>query len=138
MDCREEVAMIERRFKHLPGLEGFHADLIGQRLHVKYDAAKLTASAIAAAVADAGMRAWLEHEEPVAAGDRGRPRRAPRCWPAPAPAFGAGLVAGVSPTRRAAPGDRAATPCSIAAGVPLTARKAWQRRCEHGRSTSTC
>ena len=56
MDCREEVAMLERRFKSLPGLEGFHADLIGQRLHVKYDAAKLSASTIASAVADAGMR----------------------------------------------------------------------------------
>jgi copper chaperone CopZ len=44
MDCREEVALIERRFKNLPGLEDFSADLIGQRLHVKYDAAKLSAS----------------------------------------------------------------------------------------------
>jgi len=69
MDCREEVAMLERRFKSLPGLEGFHADLIGQRLHVKYDAAKLSSSTIASAVADAGMRAWLEHEEPIASND---------------------------------------------------------------------
>src|SRR3982751_7040058 len=69
MDCREEVAMIERRFKHLKGLEAFSADLIGQRLHVKYDAAKLSSTAITAAVADAGMRAWLEHEQPGAAGD---------------------------------------------------------------------
>jgi Cd2+/Zn2+-exporting ATPase len=65
MDCREEVAMIERRFKHLRGLEAFSADVMGKRLHVKYDAAVLTTSAIAAAVAEAGMRAWLEHEEPV-------------------------------------------------------------------------
>ena len=36
------------------GLEDFSADLMGQRLHVKYDAAKLSASAIAGAVADAG------------------------------------------------------------------------------------
>ena len=35
MDCREEVTMLERRFKNLPGLEDFSADLIGQRLHVK-------------------------------------------------------------------------------------------------------
>ena len=48
MDCREEVALIERRFKHLPGLEDFSPDLVGQRLHVKYDAAKLSASAISA------------------------------------------------------------------------------------------
>src|SRR5262245_16070786 len=77
MDCREEVAMIERRFKHLNGLEDFSADLIGQRLHVKYDAARISASAIAAAVADAGMRAWLEHEQPLPMGDeRARRRRA--------------------------------------------------------------
>ena len=43
MDCREEVAMLERRFKNLPGLEDFSADLMGQRLHVTYDAARLTA-----------------------------------------------------------------------------------------------
>src|SRR5262245_64981426 len=75
MDCREEVARIERRFKNLPGLEDFSADLIGQRLHVKYDAAKLSASAIAGAVADAGMRAWLEHEEPLTLPDAPARRR---------------------------------------------------------------
>ena len=66
MDCREEVVALERRFKNLPGLEAFDADLMARRLHVKYDAAKLTTTAIAGAVADAGMRAWLEHEEPLA------------------------------------------------------------------------
>jgi Cd2+/Zn2+-exporting ATPase len=75
MDCREEVAMLERRFKNLIGLEDFSADLMGQRLHVKYDAAKLTASAIADAVAETGMRAWLEHEEPIALGDAAERRR---------------------------------------------------------------
>src|SRR5918996_1521421 len=75
MDCREEVVLLERRFKNLPGLEDFSADLMGQRLHVKYDAAKVSASAIAAAVADAGMRAWLEHEEPIATGEQGSRRR---------------------------------------------------------------
>jgi Cd2+/Zn2+-exporting ATPase len=78
MDCREEVAMLERRFKNLDGLEDFSADLMGQRLHVKYDAARLTASTITDAVADTGMRAWLEHEEPIAvsAGDEQRRRAA--------------------------------------------------------------
>src|SRR5947207_14834241 len=65
MDCREEVAMLERRFRNLAGLEDFSADVMGQRLHVKYDAARIDAAAIADAVADTGMRAWLEHEEPV-------------------------------------------------------------------------
>jgi len=122
MDCREEVALLERRFKNLPGLEGFHADLMGQRLHVKYDAAKLTASAIAGAVADAGMRAWLEHEEPVATGDRATRRRrvllaASAAWYAGALIFawtGAGNLA-----------VNACYAASIAFSLPLTARKAW-------------
>jgi Zn2+/Cd2+-exporting ATPase len=70
MDCREEVALLERRFKNLPGIESFSADVIGQRLHVAYDAAKLSTSGIAGAVADTGMQAWLEHEEAVAIGPR--------------------------------------------------------------------
>src|SRR5438046_1453728 len=91
MDCREEVALLERRFKTLRGLEAFSADLMGRRLHVKYDAAKLTASAIADAVADAGMRAWLEHEEPIATSDEAARRRRVLIWTSGI-AFAAGLV----------------------------------------------
>jgi Cd2+/Zn2+-exporting ATPase len=91
MDCREEVAMLERRFKNLTGLEDFSADLMAQRLHVKYDAAKLTASAIADAVADTGMRAWLEHEEPLIDTESAGRRR--RAFVA---ASGAALVAGLA------------------------------------------
>ena len=65
MDCHEEVAILERRLKGLSGLEALHADILGQRLNIKYDAAKLSASTIAEAVAQTGMRAWLEHERPV-------------------------------------------------------------------------
>ncbi|MGE3705476.1 MAG: heavy metal translocating P-type ATPase [Vicinamibacterales bacterium] len=77
MDCREEVALIERRFRSLPGLEEFNADVIARRLHVRYDASKLSTAAITAAVADAGMRAWLEHEEPVGGTD---PQASRRRW----------------------------------------------------------
>jgi Cd2+/Zn2+-exporting ATPase len=63
MDCHEEVAILERRLKGLTGLEALDADVVGQRLRVQYDAAKLTTSRIAEAVAQTGMRAWLEHEE---------------------------------------------------------------------------
>jgi Cd2+/Zn2+-exporting ATPase len=63
MDCHEEVALLERRLKHLAGLESLSADVIGGRLHVQYDAARLSTGTISAAVADTGMRAWLEHEE---------------------------------------------------------------------------
>ena len=68
MDCNEEVVILERRLKPLVGLEALSADLIGQRLHVKYDAAKLTTSAIVDAVGETGMRMWLEHEEPMLGG----------------------------------------------------------------------
>jgi Cd2+/Zn2+-exporting ATPase len=42
------------------------ADVIGQRLHVQYDAAKLTTADMVDAVGQTGMRMWLEHEEPRA------------------------------------------------------------------------
>ena len=64
MDCHEEVAILERRLKHLTGLEAMSADVLGGRLLVTYNAARLSASAISDAVADTGMRAWLEHEHP--------------------------------------------------------------------------
>jgi Cd2+/Zn2+-exporting ATPase len=120
LHCREEVALIERRFRNLPGLEDFSADVMTQRLHVKYDAAIVSASAIAGAVADAGMRAWLEHEEPIAAGAPG--------WRTAllglsGAALGAGLVTAWAGMNAAAP---AAYAVSIAAGVPLTLRKAWR------------
>ena len=73
MDCHEEVAILKQRLGKLAGLEALDADVIGQRLRVKYDAARLTTSRIAEAVAQTGMRAWLEHEEPrpvTAAGTR--------------------------------------------------------------------
>ena len=65
MDCHEEVAILERRLSRLSGLEALDADVLGQRLRIKYDASRLTTSAIAEAVAQTGMRAWLEHESTV-------------------------------------------------------------------------
>jgi Cd2+/Zn2+-exporting ATPase len=66
MDCHEEVVILERRLKPLAGLESMSADVIGQRLHVQYDAAKLTTADMVDAVGQTGMRIWLEHEEPRA------------------------------------------------------------------------
>jgi Cd2+/Zn2+-exporting ATPase len=123
MDCREEVALIERRFKHLRGVEDFEADLMGQRLHVKYDAAKLSTSTIAAAVADAGMQAWLEHEEPVATGEAARRVRTVLLATSGL-TLAAGLAAEWSGAPALVPGFLYAG--SVLAGVPLTARKAWQ------------
>jgi Cd2+/Zn2+-exporting ATPase len=65
MDCHEEVAILERTLKRLTGIEALDADVMGQRLRVKHDAAVLTPSRIAEAVARTGMRAWLEHETAV-------------------------------------------------------------------------
>jgi Cd2+/Zn2+-exporting ATPase len=76
MDCHEEVAILEKRLTKLSGLEAFDADVLGQRLKIKYDAAKLSTSTIADAVAQTGMRAWLEHEAPVGTAPSAATRRA--------------------------------------------------------------
>ena len=121
MCCREELALIERRFKHLPGVETFTADLMGQRLHVTYDAAKLSTSAITAAVADAGMSAWLEHEEPIMAHASSRTRQGLLV------ASGAALAGGLAAValNLAPVVSQVCFALSVATGVPLSARKAW-------------
>jgi len=120
MDCREEVKLLERRFKTLAGLEEFSADVVGQRLHVKYDAARLSASTITDAVADTGMRAWLEHEEPVAATPSSERLRRALVWASGA-ALGAGLLVEQSQAAQFAP---ALFALSIAAGISVVGRRA--------------
>jgi cation transport ATPase len=56
-------------------LEALDADVVGQRLRIKYDAARLTTARIAEAVAQTGMRAWLEHDQPVGAAPSAATRR---------------------------------------------------------------
>src|SRR6185436_15074566 len=94
MDCHEEVVILERRLKPLAGLEAISADVVGQRLHVTYDAAKLTTAAMVDAVGQTGMRMWLEHEQPRASA---RDVRA-RLWftAASGGALAAGFAAGVA------------------------------------------
>jgi len=121
MDCREEVALLERRFKSLKGLEAFSADLMGQRLHVKYDAAKISASTIVAAVADAGMRAWLEHEEPIASGDAGARLRL-ALLAISATTFAAGLAADAAGVTSLV--STVLFAAAVATAAPLTLRKA--------------
>ena len=137
MDCREEVALIERRFKNLPGVEAFSADVMAQRLHVKYDAAKLSAGAIADAVADAGMRAWLEHEEPIASDETGAApaRRAARRvrrrrWPFGLALEFVGPASALLSRRVVRAGDRGRRPADGSQGLA--------RRSSARRSTSTC
>ena len=120
MDCHEEVAILERTLTKLSGMEALDADVLGQRLRVKYDAAKLNASAIAEAVAQTGMRAWLEHEEPVG------PAVAPATRRALVVASGAALLAGLlcDLLRVPAPAAIVAYAASIACGGIYTARRA--------------
>jgi copper chaperone CopZ len=82
MCCGEEAAILRRRLTPITGIEDVSADIVGQRLHVKYDAALLSTNHIVEAVGETGMRAWLEHEEPVASpSSRSRSsRRPPRHW----------------------------------------------------------
>ena len=123
MDCHEEVAILEQRLKRLAGLEALDADVLGQRLSVKYDAAKLTTSHIAEAVAQTGMRAWLEHEEPrPAAGSHAVARRADRA--VRRAASGAGLRR-CSFAPAIALGRWLPFALAIVAGGVHTARRAW-------------
>jgi Cd2+/Zn2+-exporting ATPase len=119
MDCNDEVVILERRLKPIAGVESISADVVGQRLRVSYDAAKLTTAVMVDAVAGAGMRMWLEHEEPRTAGNDLRTRfwltatsgllialglgTSIAGWPAASiAAYVAGTVAGaVYPARRA-------------------------------------
>ena len=68
LHCSDEVAILERRLKPLPGVETLAADVVSQRLRVAYDAARLAPAAMVDAAADAGLRMWLEHETPADAG----------------------------------------------------------------------
>jgi Cd2+/Zn2+-exporting ATPase len=120
MDCHEEVAILERRLKRLSGLEALDADVIGQRLRIKYDAAKLSTGSIAEAVAQTGMRAWLEHEEPAPVTASAASRT--KLLVGSAIAFGAGLAA----TFLHAPASVVWIPfvLSIALGGVFTAKRA--------------
>ena len=65
MCCAEEAAILERRLRPIAGVDALSADILGQKLHVSYDGAVLTASRIVDAVAETGMHAWLEHDGPA-------------------------------------------------------------------------
>jgi Cd2+/Zn2+-exporting ATPase len=121
MDCREEVTILERRLKNLPGLEDFVADLVGQRLRVRYDAAKLSTSAISEAIGQTGMRAWLEHEHPVGHSAAATSRQLLVAI------SGASLAAGMVMEWLRAPSVLmvAAFSAAVVAGGLYTARRAW-------------
>jgi Zn2+/Cd2+-exporting ATPase len=120
MDCHEEVAILEHRLKGLTGLERLDADVVGQRLRIQYDAAKLTTARIAEAVAQTGMRAWLEHEEPRPPADS--------IWRERLVALsGIALALGLALQFAGASGPAVWIPmlASVVLGGPQTARRAW-------------
>ena len=119
LDCHEEAIILERRLKPLDGIEALSADVMGQRLHVKYDAARLTTSAMVDAVGQTGMRMWLEHEAPASSGSDLRWRL--RLMTASGLAIGGGLAVSVL----GRPGPAAALLlAATAAGGVFPARRA--------------
>jgi Cd2+/Zn2+-exporting ATPase len=121
MDCHEEVTILEHRLKRLAGLEALHADVLGGRLSIKYDAARLTTSHIAEAVAQTGMRAWLEHEEARPAPDA-HAWRDRLVWGSAA-LTAAGFLMELTGSAGRVP--TALFGIAIAAGGAHTARRAW-------------
>jgi len=120
MDCHEEVAILNRRLKGLPGLERMTADVLGGRLRIAYDAARLSTSTIAAAIADTGMQAWLERDRPTRVVDvRLQRGRALLAVSGTASALGLALRAAGAP---------AAVPTLLFAAAVATGGWVWARR----------
>jgi Cd2+/Zn2+-exporting ATPase len=122
MDCHEEVAILERRLKPLPGLEAMSADVVGGTLRVSHDAAQLSAAAIAEAVNATGMRAWLDHDDAATITVRSGGARE-----AFLAASGVTAAAGVASGWLGAPPAAATLLCalSVATGGWYWARRAW-------------
>ncbi|MFN8059115.1 MAG: heavy metal translocating P-type ATPase [Vicinamibacterales bacterium] len=104
MDCHEEVAILDKKLKALDGVEWLSADVLARRLVVAYDGAVVSSSAIASAVAETGMRAWIEHDAAAAVSHAGMDWRP---WLTAISgvtlASGAGLAALGMPTAATAP-----------------------------------
>ena len=60
--CQHEASLLERRLGVLPGIERLSTDVVRQQLRVCYDAAITSAPSIAEAVAETGMRVWVDRE----------------------------------------------------------------------------
>jgi Cd2+/Zn2+-exporting ATPase len=67
MCCHTEAKTLEQRLLRVGGVHRLTTDVVGQRLRVAYDAAKTTKAMIAEAVAETGMRAWVDQERASAA-----------------------------------------------------------------------
>ena len=118
MDCAEEALILERRLAPLAGVETLNVDVLGQKMRVSYDAAVVSAAAIADAVAETGMKAWLEHERPIET-----PSADAATWPLAAAGAAVALGLGV---QYAAADPRWAWPL-FAAAVLLAGREPGRR-----------
>ncbi len=66
MCCHQEAAALEQRLSRVGGVHRLTTDVVGQRLRVAYDGAKTTTAMIAEAVAETGMRAWVDQDRATA------------------------------------------------------------------------
>ena len=92
--CHEEAATLEKHVARQRGVERLTTDVVGQRMRVAYDAAVTTTGAIAEAVAEVGMRAWVDrdgHAATAAARD-GSARREAALLGIAAAALGLGFI----------------------------------------------
>jgi len=119
--CQEEVGLLDRRLRHLPGVEDLAADVMTGRLRITYDATRLTPADLTEAVAATGMRAWLENEQPAPA-NLALPRTRVALLLLSGLAFLAGL--GAEWAGFASPWFLGLYAVSILAGAAITARRA--------------
>ncbi|MEW6320092.1 MAG: heavy metal translocating P-type ATPase [Acidobacteriota bacterium] len=117
--CSEEATLLDRRLRPLPGVEDVSVDVVGQKLRITYDAAVVSTTGISDAVAETGMRAWLEHDAPLAPPTS-------RLLSGLVAASGAGLAAGLTASVAGWPDVWRTAPlvAAAAAGAVLPARKA--------------
>ena len=127
--ARKRRLILERRLTPLAGVDALSADVLGQKLRVSYDAAVLNAARIVDAVAETGMRAWLEHETP----GRGTPSSRRDTWPLAV--AGAAVVVGLALQQAVAADPRWAWPlvrrspyCWPACSRPAKAWRSLRRR----------
>jgi Cd2+/Zn2+-exporting ATPase len=74
MDCSEEIAVLERVLKPLPGVQGISVNLVAGRVTVAHDA-RVSREALVAAIAPTGMKARPAGSAPDAhAGEANRTR----------------------------------------------------------------
>ncbi|MFQ5881746.1 MAG: heavy metal translocating P-type ATPase [Candidatus Methylomirabilales bacterium] len=64
MHCADEVAALEKKLAPLPGVEGFTADIIGQRLRVKHDPSRISRHELIGVIGTTGMTARAAGEGP--------------------------------------------------------------------------